>query len=786
MQLGGKPAQLPTLLRNGVIDVIWTAYGYSAGAFPRSEVLELPFLIPQDMHLANQILWDYMTSYGSEDVADFKLLGVFSDGGGAFHTAKKAIASPDDLSGLRIRASTRMVGKLLSALDTAPVTNTSMVWALNSNEFLGESSKGDWQLVVIDNAKDGQKLVVKSWSLSLSGSAQGNDTYVYTDDFSGLGADHGVTIDDETGLDVVNGAALTGDATINLVEGATSVIAGKDTVLAAHGTVLEDAIGGDGNDTIVGNGAANMLSGARGDDVLHGGAGNDILKGGAGNDTLDGGAGADQMSGGSGADIFRWGGAEGDGGDRIADFIVGEDKLDLRGYLGSRAGNTDWLGLGFLKLVDGPDGVQVLVNRDGSASAGSSFELVVTLAGVAASQLHLGQDLLLTDLPDAVTEPEPQPEPEPELEPEPEPQPELDPEPIPDPEPAPDPEPEPAPEPEPQPAPVDEDQGGTAPSTVETIVMGDGVVAATAPGSEDVNVTGNDLNNKIWGNAADNVIDGGAGADAMSGGLGDDVYIVDDRGDKIHEVAGGGVDEVRSSVTFYMFENGHVDNLVLTGVDDIYGYGNALANVITGNTGNNILDGQGGADLLIGGLGDDVYGLDSYEDRVVEEAGGGVDTAKGWINIDLSSGVLAGQEIENIELLGYVNRNATGNAMDNVIEGNAGRNVIEGGAGADTLIGGADFDVFVYTGIENEGGDRILDFQNRYDSIDLRQIFEGLSASTAWGSEGYLKVDDDGEGNARIFVDKDGFAGDQFDMELLVTVDNAAGKLSIGHDIWMV
>ena len=54
MQLGGKPAQLPTLLRNGVIDVIWTAYGYSAGAFPRSEVLELPFLIPQDMHLANQ------------------------------------------------------------------------------------------------------------------------------------------------------------------------------------------------------------------------------------------------------------------------------------------------------------------------------------------------------------------------------------------------------------------------------------------------------------------------------------------------------------------------------------------------------------------------------------------------------------------------------------------------------------------------------------------------------------------------------------------------------------
>ena len=147
MQLGGKPAQLPTLLRNGVIDVIWTAYGYSAGAFPRSEVLELPFLIPQDMHLANQILWDYMTSYGSEDVADFKLLGVFSDGGGAFHTAKKAIASPDDLSGLRIRASTRMVGKLLSALDTAPVSMPPGQIADAISKGVMDGVLGVWELL---------------------------------------------------------------------------------------------------------------------------------------------------------------------------------------------------------------------------------------------------------------------------------------------------------------------------------------------------------------------------------------------------------------------------------------------------------------------------------------------------------------------------------------------------------------------------------------------------------------------------------------------------------------
>lgn len=147
MQLGGKPAQLPTLLRNGVIDVIWTAYGYSAGTFPRAEALELPFLIPQDMHVANQILWDYMTTYGAEDLADFKLLGVFSDGGGAFHTAKKAIESPDHIDGLRIRASTRMVGKLLSSLGAAPVSMPPGQIADSISKGVMDGVLGVWELL---------------------------------------------------------------------------------------------------------------------------------------------------------------------------------------------------------------------------------------------------------------------------------------------------------------------------------------------------------------------------------------------------------------------------------------------------------------------------------------------------------------------------------------------------------------------------------------------------------------------------------------------------------------
>ncbi len=56
-------------------------------------------------------------------------------------------------------------------------------------------------------------------------------------------------------------------------------------------SLIENAIGGAGDDTLIGNQAANRLTGGGGADRMEGGGANDLLNGGAGNDRLDGGAG---------------------------------------------------------------------------------------------------------------------------------------------------------------------------------------------------------------------------------------------------------------------------------------------------------------------------------------------------------------------------------------------------------------------------------------------------------------------------------------------------------------
>jgi hypothetical protein len=105
----------------------------------------------------------------------------------------------------------------------------------------------------------------------------------------------------------------------------------------------------------------------------------------------------------------------------------------------------------------------------------------------------------------------------------------------------------------------------------------------------------------LLGLGGDDTLDGAGGSDRFVGGSGDDTYLVDSTGDQVVEEAGAGSDTVRASASYALGSD--VENLVLLGAAALNGTGNGLANEITGNAGNNGLQGLGGDDTLDGGEG---------------------------------------------------------------------------------------------------------------------------------------------------------------------------------------
>ncbi len=118
---------------------------------------------------------------------------------------------------------------------------------------------------------------------------------------------------DSAGTDVVDGGAGIDTVSFGVTEYDWKIDLGIGTAVANLTSItgqakvtlvsIENAVGGTGKDTIVGDDAANSLWGGAGNDYLRGMGGDDKLYGEAGDDTFIGGAGADLLDGGIGHDI---------------------------------------------------------------------------------------------------------------------------------------------------------------------------------------------------------------------------------------------------------------------------------------------------------------------------------------------------------------------------------------------------------------------------------------------------------------------------------------------------
>lgn len=119
-------------------------------------------------------------------------------------------------------------------------------------------------------------------------------------------------------------------------------------------------------------------------------------------------------------------------------------------------------------------------------------------------------------------------------------------------------------------------------------------------------IEGTNGSDSLTGTDGNDAINGRLGADTLAGGKGDDTYTVNHSGTTIVEQAGGGIDTVRSSVSFALSAN--VENLFLIGNNGNHSAtGNDQPNIIVGNGGANVITGGKGNDILTGGAGADTF-----------------------------------------------------------------------------------------------------------------------------------------------------------------------------------
>ena len=509
--------------------------------------------------------------------------------------------------------------------DAGGAADFSGTWTFESQAFRGEDRSGQWSVRVVDDgALD--TITVSNIALTILGPNSLSDRYIYTDEYSdyvGI-ANHLAAVSDANGgTDTVDASAVTSGSTIRLDRSA-GIIDG----VATSFTNVEHAIGGDGNDTLVGYIGANILIGNRGRDLLSGGDGNDSLYGGTGIDTLEGGAGDNLLEGGAGNDI----------------------------YIVTSIGDV---------IVEGLGG-----GRDVVRTALSSF----SISGVA---------------------------------------------------------------------------------NVEDMV---------ATGSDNVAMTGNELNNELFGNAGSNVLTGNAGNDTLFGGAGNDVLhgtsginllFGEDGNDQIFAGTGGdfigggaGNDLIRGSNGADTIYGGLGNDDLAGGAGNDEVFGSAGSNVIYAGLGNDTVQGGAGSDTIYGGAGkNQLFGNDGNDliftsaDGDFVGGGAGSDVIRGAAGADTIFGGLGNDDIGG----GAGNDLIFGSAGANTIWGGLGNDTINGGTGKDVMSGGPGADVFVFASSAAIGiglaRDVISDFTPGVDDINLRALttkFNGAAGLSGGGVKSFF------------------------------------------------
>ena len=409
-------------------------------------------------------------------------------------------------------------------------------------------------------------------------------------------------------------------------------------------SLIENANGGSGNDTIVGNSANNVLNGKGGNDILNGGAGNDTLDGDLGNDALLGGTGNDTYYVDSAYDVVTENPNEGTDtvitplltytlGNNLENLTLTGIGVRGRGYIIGTGNSLNNVITGsernspvFMYGLEGNDTLIGGYNTD-VLDGGSGNDSMAGGKGNDGYSVDSANDIVTENL----------------------------------------------------------DEGTDTVNSSITYTLGANVENLTLTGTSAINGTGNSLNNVITGNSAANTLDGGDGDDLIYLGDGNDFLDITSLGNDIF-YGGSGNDFIygyTGNETYY----GELGNDTLKGY-----FGN---DTINGGVGADSLDGGGDTDTL--SYAGSTAGVSvNLATNTVSGGDATGDIISNFENVTGSS--------YNDTLTGSSGNNTLdGGDGNDSLDGDAGNDSLNGGAGWDTLIGGNGNDTLSgYGGSTNE------------------------------------------------------------------------------------
>lgn len=247
---------------------------------------------------------------------------------------------------------------------------------------------------------------------------------------------------------------------------------------------------------------------------------------------------------------------------------------------------------------------------------------------------------------------------------------------------------------------------------------------------------GNEADNKISGNDGDDTLSGGAGNDTLDGGKGRDTidYSELERLDSVDLTLNGDQVAVAEITRHGVQERDNITNIenIIGGAGNDRLTGDGIANSLQGGEGDDTLSGGAGEDTLDGGAGKDTVdyrylGSTQRLSLSLNDTGETKSIVIGALDLEIEKDTL--RNIENV-IGGAGSDTITGNSQSNILIGGAGRDILEGRGGDDTLDGGEGIDLVTYRYLGREQG------------LSVTLADDGSATARVYGADGTLLVRD--------------------------------------------